>query len=155
MASSETAFLVSRRHWIVLLLPLFFLFLFAASPLVIYYFFNQEFWYLNFADLFWFLAIVWWLILWNLLFFQLTLFVLNTLVVTNLRVIENQQKGFFDYAANEFSRDKVQDATVKIRGLFGHLLNYGDVEVQTAGTQPKFYFWTYPDPEKIKEAIVS
>jgi energy-coupling factor transporter transmembrane protein EcfT len=151
----ETVILITRRHWIVLFWPLFFVFLFSVLPFTVYYFVRSEIWYSLYANLYWFISAVLWLMLWNVFFFQLMLYFLNTLVITNLRVIENQQKGFFNYTANEFKRDKVQDATVKTQGLLANLLGYGDVEVQTAGTQNKFYFSYYPNPEKIKEIIIS
>jgi len=80
---------------------------------------------------------------------------LNTIVVTNKRVMDNQQKGLFQYALNELEREKIQDITVKINGMFASFLNYGDIEIQSAGTQNKFYFKKLPDPQKIKEIITS
>lgn len=80
---------------------------------------------------------------------------LNTVIVTNKRVLDNQQKGFFNYVLNEVERSKIQDISVKIKGVFASILNYGDIEIQSAGTQNKFYFHTLPHPQKIKEIITT
>ena len=83
------------------------------------------------------------------------LYSLNTVVVTNKRVMENQQRGFFKYTLNELERDKIQDISIKIEGVFASFLDYGDIEIQTAGAQNKFYFKKLPQPQKIKEIIIS
>ncbi|MDD5145746.1 MAG: PH domain-containing protein [Candidatus Pacebacteria bacterium] len=149
----ETTVFVSRRHWIVLLGPVVFFILLMALPSVVNHFISSQSWYSLFSGLFEFLTRVYFLILWILLFYNIMLFSLNTVVVTNKRVIENQQKGFFKYTLNEVYLDKIQDISVNISGVFSTLLSYGDIEIQSAGTQNKFYFRTLPHPQKIKKII--
>ena len=151
----ETTVLIVRKHWITLALPLFLVFIIALIPLVVYPFITLTSWYNNFSDLYWFLSSAFWLFLWNLFFFNLMIYSLNTLVVTNKRVIETKQLGFFKYSASEFQKDKIQDVSVKITGILASLLNFGDLEIQTAGTENKFNFTNFPDPEKIKQIILS
>ena len=147
----ETTVLVSRKHWITLAMPLFLIIVAALIPLAAYSFIALT----TYSRLYWFLSSAFWLFLWNLFFFNLMIYSLNTLVVTNRRVIETRQLGFFKYSASEFQKDKIQDVSVKITGILASLLNFGNLEIQTAGTENKFNFTNFPDPEKIKEIILS
>jgi uncharacterized membrane protein YdbT with pleckstrin-like domain len=54
-------------------------------------------------------------------------------ILTNYRMIDVAQDGFFNRRFAEASLDKIQDISFQIRGLLQTVLNYGDVLVQTAG----------------------
>jgi len=151
----ETTVLIVRKHWITLVTPLFLILVIALIPLAAYPFIALTVWYNNYSGLYWFLSSALWMFLWNLLFFNLMIYSLNTLVITNKRVVETRQLGFFKYSANEFQKDKIQDVSVKIAGILASLLNFGNLEIQTAGTENKFNFTCFPDPEKIKQTILS
>lgn len=151
----ETTILATRKHWITILQPAIIFLLLIFLPLVIYFLINSNSWFSLISDLFWFLATAYFLIVWNLFFYNIMLYSLNTVIVTNKRVLDNQQKGFFQYILNELEKDKIQDVSVKINGAFASLLDYGDIEIQSAGTQNKFYFKKLPHPQKIKEVIMS
>ncbi|MEK7172409.1 MAG: hypothetical protein AAB740_00320, partial [Patescibacteria group bacterium] len=84
--TSEQTVLVSRRHWIVLFGPIFFIIIFAFLPSLIYHYVSQTSWYLQWMDLFWFLMALYYFFLWNVLFYNLMIYTLNTVVVTNKRV---------------------------------------------------------------------
>lgn len=75
------------------------------------------------------------------------------MIVTNKRVIRIEQKAFFKYETAETSLEKIQDISVKIEGLFATFLNFGTIEIQTAGTLVKFTFPQLPDPQKWKKII--
>lgn len=81
------------------------------------------------------------------------IYLLNTLLITNKRIIENTQAGLFRHTINELSTDKIQDISVQTFGPLAALLGYGNIEIQTAGTQAKFRFTFLPDPQKIKQTI--
>ncbi|MEK9153662.1 MAG: PH domain-containing protein [Patescibacteria group bacterium] len=151
--TSEQTVLVSRRHWIVLFGPIFFIIIFAFLPSLIYHYVSQTSWYLQWMDLFWFLMALYYFFLWNVLFYNLMIYTLNTVVVTNKRVIKNEQNGFFRYASAELDLPKIQDVSVKVHGILAAILRFGDLEIQTAGSQNKFLFDRLPNPEKIKQTI--
>jgi hypothetical protein len=151
----ETTVLIVRKHWITLVIPLFLILVIILVPLIAYPFIVLTTWYIDYSNLYWFLSSAFWMFLWNLFFFNLMIYSLNTLVVTNKRVIETKQFGFFKYSASEFQKDKIQDVSVKITGILASLLNFGNLEIQTAGTENKFNFTNFPDPEKIKGIILS
>jgi len=150
----ETTVLVTRKHWFVLFFPMLILLFLAFMPFIIYFFISSASWYGIISSLFWFLVAAYFLILWSLAFYNIMIYLLNTVMVTDKRVIENKQEGFFRHTSNEVELDKIQDITVKVFGPFAEFLDFGDIEIQSAGAQPKFYFKQLPHPQKIKEAIM-
>lgn len=152
----EETILVIRKHWIVLLVPMLLILLMAVVPSIIYHYFLQpNSWFNdNLNLLFRFLTAAYFLIIWNIAFYNIMIYSLNALVITNKRVVENKQLGFFKNVVNEIKLDKVQDVSVKIYGPLASFLNYGEVEVQSAGAVNKFFFKQFPDPEKIKKIIL-
>ncbi|MFQ6084461.1 MAG: PH domain-containing protein [Candidatus Aminicenantia bacterium] len=151
----EKTLLVTRRHWIILFAPMLFILFLALLSFVIHSFIESASWYDVISSLYWFLVAVWFLILWNLAFYSIMIYILNTVIVTDKRVVENKQEGFFKYTLNELELDKIQDISVKIYGPLAAFLDFGDIGIQTAGAQPKFYFTQLPHPEKIKETIMN
>lgn len=58
---------------------------------------------------------------------------LNALLITNERVVHVFQKGFFTRTVSETTYDKVTDVRSTVHGVLQTALQYGSVEVQTAG----------------------
>ncbi len=79
---------------------------------------------------------------------------LDVWVVTDQRVINIEQKGLFSRHVSELHFHTVQDVTTKVRGFIPTLLNFGDVEVQTAAEHSRFLFRRVPDPYAIKAMLV-
>lgn len=75
-------------------------------------------------------------------------------IMTNQRVINIEQEGMFRRSTSELNYAKVQDVTALVEGFFQTVINYGDVQVQTAGTEEKFLLRTISDPNKVKEMIM-
>lgn len=149
----EKTILVTRKHRIILFSKMSFLGFFVLLPFIIYSLIGSFSWYPIISSVYWFFVSIWFLLLWNLAFYSIMLYFLNTVIVTNQRVIENKQNGFFDYRANEMELSKIQDISIKISGSLATFLAFGDIEIQSAGAKAKFYFDTVPHPEKIREII--
>jgi len=150
----EETILVTRKHWIFLVLPLFLIFLLGAMILAFTFWISSFSWYERFSPIWQFILSLIFLILWNLGFWWIMIYSLNTIIITNKRIIENKQLGLFKHIVNELQLKDIQDISVKIIGPFAHLMNYGDIEVQSAGTVAKFFFNQLPWPEKIKNVIM-
>lgn len=151
----EETILLTRKHWFYLLTPLLVIFLMLLLPFLAYFLINSFSWYDKIASLFWFLAVLLFLILWNLAFYHIMLYSLNTVIVTNKRVVGNKQTGFFEHTVNELELSKIQDISIKVFGPLAEFLRFGDIEIQSAGAIPKFYFTQLPEPEKLKNTILS
>jgi len=151
----EQTELVSRRHWILLFWPIFWLVIFVVLPIGVYYVLQYLNWYTTIKEIFKFLTVIYYFFLWCSLFYNLMIYFLNIMIVSNKRVINNQQLGFFRYQTSELEIKKIQDVQAKVEGFWAAVLHYGDLEIQTAGSQNKFYFYCFPKPERIKALIIS
>ncbi len=58
----------------------------------------------------------------------------SVFVVTDKRVFDIEQKGFFDRLVSEVSLDRVDDVTYEVKGMFATLFGYGSVRVIVQGT---------------------
>jgi hypothetical protein len=151
---NENTIFVVWKHWIVLIAPLLILLVFFLIPFMVYAFINGAAWFQVISSLFWFLTSIWILFLWNAAFYNIMIYFLNTVILTDQRLIQNKQAGFFQYTLNELKLDKIQDISVNISGPLATFLNYGDLDVQSAGTETKFHFETLPDPQNLKKIIM-
>lgn len=94
------------------------------------------------------------LFIWLLFFFSFIDYYLNLWVITNYRIIDVHQEGFFARTISEQGFDKVQDITSEVQGIFPTIFKYGMVYVQTAGEKERFTFIDVPDPDDIRDMII-
>jgi len=149
----EKTRLFLQRHWFVLLgRALFFLLLFTL-PFILYAFLPDSL-PAGFADIYWFLASIYFLFWWAGAFYAYTMYLLDMWIVTDHRIIDKRQFGFFNHTVAELKLSRVQDISIHINGIIPTFLNFGDLEVQTAGTENKFSFKQIPDPATVKNEIM-
>jgi len=133
---NEKIVLVIHRYWLVILfhilkiLPLFALPLFSrlmaerlidtTDPL--------------FSEIFWLASAFWWLFLWGWLGLVWVNYYLDLWIVTNQRIIDVRQKNLFRREVAELTLLKIQDLTTKINGILRTALNFGNLEIRSAGT---------------------
>ncbi|KKQ77632.1 MAG: hypothetical protein UT00_C0008G0004 [Parcubacteria group bacterium GW2011_GWA1_38_7] len=82
------------------------------------------------------------------------MYTLDVWIVTNRRIIDSAQHGFFNRTISELHLTRIQDISVETRGFVQTILHFGDLQVQTAGTEEKFKFHQIPHPEKVKDEIM-
>lgn len=151
----ETVIFSTRKHWFNIFGPCFLFALLALIPFFCYHFINSLSFYNIISPLLNFLVILYYLIIWNIFFYNIMIYFLNTLIITDMRIIENEQKGLFNHTVNELELSKVQDISVYTIGPLATFLDFGDINVQSAGAVEKFLFDCLPHPKKIKEIIMS
>jgi len=132
----EKIILSLRRHWLVLSLVVLRLVPLFALPWLAWFFVSMRF---NLTDeftknLFWLISSLWWLFLWGGMAVLWVNYYLDFWVVTNQRIVSTAQKGLFRREVSELSFSRVQDLTVRVKGVIKTFVNYGDLEVRTAGT---------------------
>lgn len=152
---NERVVLFIHRHWFVVVSKLIFLTLITLSPLLIFSVFGQFIISNNLVPIF---ALFWSAIImlsWILFFYSLTLYTLDTWLVTNMRIINSVQRGFFDRTVSELSISSIQDVSIKIDGVMATTLNFGHIEVQTASDAHHFTFEEVPAPQHVKDAIIA
>jgi uncharacterized membrane protein YdbT with pleckstrin-like domain len=153
----EQVILFLRRHWFIFLRRLIFVILSIIGLILIYFFFNlmgSGFAQSDYYNLLLFAESLGTLFIWNLFFILWIDFYLDAWIVTNERIINISQKGFFNRDISELRLTKIQDVTSEIVGFVPTILGYGNIYVQTAAETERFTFHQIPDPNEVKNIIV-
>lgn len=99
-------------------------------------------------------ASIYYLCIWLFFFFSFIDYYLDIWVVTNERVIDIRQQGFFSRVISEQRLFRIQDVTSEIHGFIPTVFKYGDVHIQTAAQKQRFHFQEVPDPDGIRDSII-
>lgn len=94
------------------------------------------------------------LFIWLFFFFSFIDYYLDVWIITNERIIDIQQRGFFSRVIAEQKLFRIQDVTSEVNGFIPTMLRYGDCHIQTAGTKQRFFFHEVPNPDKIRDNII-
>jgi hypothetical protein len=97
----------------------------------------------------------WLIIQWMVLFSIWNNYYLDVWTVTNKRLIAIDQQGFFKRSMASFRLERMQDIKVSIDGIVATFLDYGTLEIQTAGEEEHFKVTGIPSPADIKALIVN
>lgn len=97
---------------------------------------------------------LWLLMLWSAAFNTITRYYLNQWVITNTRVIEIHQYGYFSREVSSLLLVKIQDVNSDVEGIFETLLGYGQLEVQSAGTEEHFIMSDIANPQSLRDLIM-
>lgn len=150
----ENVYIVVRKHWFVLL---------QRMVVIVFLVVGSVFITSSFADLLfnadlvmfvWFLTFLFYLYIWYALFFQIMLYLMDIWIITDHRIIDSQQYWLFSRGVSELDLKNIQDITVEINGFFPTLLNFGNLEIQTAGTTSRFYLSGVANPIAVKNLIM-
>lgn len=151
----EQIILFLRRHWItnfswvsislilivtpILLFPLIIQsgFISSENPLAIVTFF----------------ILLWYLLTSSYMLVNFILWYFNISIVSNERIIDIDFVNILNkkFAATRIA--KVEDVTLRTGGFIRTIFDYGDVIVQTAGTNVQFEFLAVPHPEQVVRII--
>ncbi len=91
---------------------------------------------------------------WLLFFFSIIDYLLDVWVITNERIIDIEQNGFFSRSIAEQHISKIQDVSSDVHGFWPTVWQYGNVTVQTAGEFGKFHLEEIPHPERIRDMLI-
>lgn len=136
--NDEEVIIEVRKHWFVMLghgVGLVFL---AFIPIVFYgaletFIDFEKYIAANIPALFGLIYSLWVLMLWVYFFIDWTDYYLDVLYVTNKRIVDVEQRGFFSREVIHLPYSSVQDVTCDTRGVIATFFNYGDLHIQTAG----------------------
>lgn len=150
----EEVILFLHRHWITLFGQILIICFGGILPFLVIFLFGG--WISNTGSLPFFatLSAFYYMILWYAFFYSLTMYTLDSWIVTNMRIINSVQTGFFNRQISELALDKIQDVSVHTKGALGTFINYGDIKVQTAGTEKHFIFEQIGKPQAVKDQIM-
>lgn len=152
----EKILLIVRRHWFDILLqyiPVLSLVMLIFTAVVAVAAFFPEI-LSEYATISYFVLTLAMMFIWMMIFIIWIDYYLDVWILTNIRVVNIEQKGLFLRYISELRYHTIQDVTTEVEGFFPTMLNYGEVFVQTAAEQSRFLFHNVPRPNKIKEKIV-
>ena len=152
--NGEKVVLLLRHHPFVILIKLFMFLLLALIPVVVSALFSPFLYSHHLLSAFFFISSLWYLFLWSAIFYSLTMYTLDVWIVTDRRIIDSTQNGFFNRTISELHMSRIQDISVQTKGVIQTVLKFGDLHVQTAGTEERFVFLQIPHPEKVKDEIM-
>lgn len=160
LTKNEKIVFLIRHHWfIVFKIIIFYLFL-ALIPVLGYYLINRfvpEFLdqlSQDLPNLILILSLSAYYLLIILFFFYSWLdYYLDIWIITNKRVIDIEQKGFFSRVVAEHKLSRIQDVSSEVHGFFPTIFHYGEVKIQTAGEEQLFIFEEVPHPSELSRKI--
>ncbi len=87
--------------------------------------------------------------------FNFLAYFFNVGIITNHRVLDVDFNAVIYKEITEAKIQKIEDITAKSSGYFGSVFNYGNVFVQTAGSELNIEFINVPRPTEIVKIINS
>ncbi len=164
LETGERIITIVRRHYFVMLTSLITIALVALLPLVLLEMVMSGFIPIEgdigtlitktLGEWKFFAYSLWLLLLWVAFFIEWTDYYLDIWIITDRRIIDVEQKGFFNREVTSFSYDYIQDITVETRGLIPTLLKFGTLHVQTAGQHREILIRSAAHPEDVRSIIL-
>jgi len=154
----ENVLMEVRRHMIVfyariLILVAFFFVPLFVSPLIVLgvnKIASNEIGTIIFG----FLFTLWLAVIWMTFFYQWTDYYLDVWVITNKRIFDIDQKGFFNREISACRIEQLQDVSITVDGIMATFFKYGTVHIHTAGESHDFVIRDAADPMDVKNIIL-
>lgn len=90
----------------------------------------------------------------GLLIFGFIDYYLDVYVLTDHRIVDIAQNGFFKRKISELNVRQIQDVNAEVNGIFATIFHFGDVFIQTAGERENFIFRSVPHPYRTTKKIL-
>lgn len=149
---------VLRRDLFILFKRVLFFILLILLPFLFFYFIILSQTSLLDGTIYYPLIVIgissYYLFIWLFFFFSFIDYYLDVWIITNERIIDVQQRGFFSRIISEQKLFRIQDVTSEVHGIIPTILKYGNVHIQTAGTKQRFFFHQIPNPDKVRDIII-
>lgn len=156
---TERIFVVARRHLVDFFQSLVILLVMILLPIMVSIIFggtiitaiqaNEAYW----ADMMILSTMVYFLILIMIFMTSWVGYYYNLLIVTDERIVEITQRGFFSRETFELTYDQIEDVDFSSRGLLATYFDVGEIEIQTAGPHRNFFIKKAPRPHLIGAII--
>ena len=78
----------------------------------------------------------------------------NVVLVTSEKICQMLYISLFNRKISSLSIADVQDVTVRQKGIFAHIFNYGTLTIETAGEQSNYTFTFTPEPYYAAKSLV-
>lgn len=159
LVQDEKILFIARKHWFVFVKEALVLFFLLCAPfliILVFKFLNIKYDIKIHGDvmiLFVFLSSIFLLFIWVSVFIVWTDYCLDILIITNMRIVEVEQKGFFSRELSTFRLENIQDITAESNGIIQTFLEFGIIHIQTAGEDRDFIMHGVSKPFELKNFI--
>jgi len=147
-----------RRHWYVMARYIVIYIIIGVLPLGLMWIIAREdpTWLSNelikiFLSL---LAFTYYLFWWMLFYYAWLDYFLDVWIVTNYRVINIEQRGMFFREIAENKLFRIQDVMSEQKGILPTFLDFGKINIQTAGTKERIIFQQVPKPNYVAQEMI-
>lgn len=148
---NEKVVLDAQKHWFILALELFELFIAAVVPIIALLFAYNLVPSISYIVL---VALLWTLIIWACMFKALTNYYLDVIRITNMRILDVDQKGLFNRDIATMRLSNIQDVNVESKGFFATIFKYGNIKIQSAGEDAEFVIRYIANPEEVSVRLL-
>jgi len=156
---NEKIILFTRRHWIVFVGHIVLSLAIGAAIIGLLVF---AYWYFpdfqstpDMSRLLIALGAIVSLMIWLILYIGWVDYYLDVWIVTNERIVEIKQNALFNRQISELELEDIEDVSAKVVGVWGTLLRYGTIFVQTAATTEMFEFLRIPQPYEVQKIVLA
>ena len=149
--------LILRKHLIVLLPRFIYISLMFLLPIALYIFVIPAIFpvFLNapYNKLFILLTLIYYGFIWIIAFTVLVDYYLDIWIITNERLLDIEQIGFFNRVVSELDLKRIQDITSRVRGVSPTIFGFGNIHIQTAAEKSNFNMKAIPHPVTVRRKI--
>lgn len=146
----EKIILLLRRHWITNLPWFISAIILVFAPLSLRYFPLLTFLPARFQIM---AIVLWYLLVTAFVLEQFLTWFFNVYIITDERIVDIDFYNLLYKEVSDAKIDRIQDVTYKMGGVVRALFNFGDIFIQTAGTEPNFEFRAVPRPDRVVRAL--
>ena len=148
----EEVILLLRRHWVTNVPWILVGSLMLLAPFLLAFFLPLLTIQLSLAMIV--IGVVfWYLFSFGYLFVNFLIWYFNAHLVSNKRILDIDFHGLTYKEVSFAYLDKIQDINLRVGGFIRHIFDYGDVFIQTAGTEPNFDFNDIPKPAFVADKL--
>ncbi len=154
---SEEIKLILRKHPIALLPHFMYISLMFFLPIAFYIIFVPAvfpaFLSAPYDRLFILLSLIYYGFIWIIAFTIWVDYYLDVWIVTNERLLDIEQIGFFNRVVSELDLKRIQDITSRVHGMLPTMFGFGNIHIQTAAEKSKFDMKSIPHPVTARRQI--
>jgi uncharacterized membrane protein YdbT with pleckstrin-like domain len=149
--------LIIRKHKIVLLTYALHIIIMSLLPVIFYLFVIPQtfsaFLEPPYNNLFILLSVIYYGFVWIIIFTAWVDYYLDIWIITNERLLDVEQRGFFNRVVSELDLKRIQDITSEVHGILPTMFGFGNIHIQTAAEEKKFELKSIPHPVTVRRKI--
>jgi len=143
----EELIMILRKHWVTLSLLCLKTIIIFVLAIIFFKFAPNEKWAAQ-VFLFWiFLGLIYG-------FRGILIWLLDCYIITNKKIIDIDQRGFFQRIVTEVNYEKIENVIYEMKGPLAIFFNYGNLKIQIIKNEGLLLMKQIPQPKKIQDIII-